>query len=164
MDDYIGELAFKVTELLDGVPRDDWFSLKTKNGKKSMGELHLQIMYLDKGEDMTKDLEEFTAPLQTLLRKKSFKAWQTMIDQDFDIEKVDSKGRTPLHVCAELNLKDNMQILLKKNADVIAKDQAEQTALHAVRFLLSFSFLSFSFPSAFSYFKVLYSFFLRTLK
>jgi len=130
MTDYIGELSFMLSDLLDGVPRDDWFVLKNKKGNKDMGELHLQIMYLDKGEDMTKEKEEFPYPLQTLLRKKNYKAWSTLLDQDPDIDKPDGKGRTALHVAAELGLKEHLSILLQRNADVTSKDNNEQTALH----------------------------------
>jgi len=130
MTDYIGELSFKMVKLLDGVPRDDWFVLKNKKGTKNMGEIHLQVMYLKKDEDMTKDKDEFPYPLQTLLRKSSFQAWGTLMENEPDIDKQDRKGQTGLHVCAELGLIKQMEILLQRNADVTIKDQDEQTALH----------------------------------
>lgn len=141
MTDYIGELSFKISKLLDGVPRDDWFVLKNKKGTKDMGELHLQVMYLKKDEDMTKEKDEFPYPLQTLLRKGSHMAWSILIENDPDIDKVDRKGQTALHVCAELGLIKQMEVLLQRNADVSIKDENEQTALHTVsKKLISFFF------------------------
>mmetsp|Transcript_22625 Transcript_22625/g.34448 ORF Transcript_22625/g.34448 Transcript_22625/m.34448 type:complete len:546 (+) Transcript_22625:41-1678(+) len=117
-------------KLLDGVPRDDWFVLKNKKGTKDMGELHLQVMYLKKDEDMTKEKDEFPYPLQTLLRKQSFQAWATYMEAEPDIDKPDRKGQTGLHVCAELALVKQLEVLLQRNADVSVKDENEQTALH----------------------------------
>jgi len=130
MTDYIGELSFKMKKLLDGVPRDDWFVLKNKKGTKDMGELHLQVMYLKKDEDMTKEKDEFPYPLQTLLRKGSFQAWAALLENDPDIDKTDRKGQTGLHVCAELGLIKQMEVLLQRNADVTIEDEEGQTALH----------------------------------
>ena len=67
--DYIGVVSMAVSELVDGVPRDDWFVLKNNKGTKDRGEIHLQVMYLEPGDDLTKERHEFAYPLQTLLRK-----------------------------------------------------------------------------------------------
>ena len=130
-NEYIGELSFKIADLLDGVPRNDWFVLKNKGGKKDKGELHLQIMYLEKSDEITKDKEEFSAPLQTLIRKGKFSAWEKLVQkEDTGVDVLDKNGMTALHVAAQLNKPDCVKTLLAKSADITIKDSEGRTPLH----------------------------------
>ena len=130
MTDSIGELSFLLSDLLDGVPRDGWFVLKNKKGTKDMGELHLQLMYLEQDDDLTPEKDEFPYPIQTLLRKGKFGPWAALMETEPDIDKVDRKGQSALHVCAELGLNAQMTVLLDRKASIAITDENERTALH----------------------------------
>lgn len=59
-----GEVRVSVDELLDGYPRDAWFKLVNKPGKKNdkiKGELHLRLLYYAPEQKPTHD--EFKHPL-----------------------------------------------------------------------------------------------------
>ena len=44
---FLGETYFAVEELLDGVPRDNWYTLRNKKGKlDKKGDLRVQVLYL----------------------------------------------------------------------------------------------------------------------
>jgi len=117
-DKTVGEVTFKVSDLMDGVPRDEWYPLSHKHSKKDSGQVHLQIMYLEPGDAMTSSYSEFPHPLQTLLRKKKFKGFQNALNKKEFLENQDDQGgNRPLHVACQLNLPDAVTQLLDKGAD-----------------------------------------------
>lgn len=88
-------------------------------------------MFLDKEDDITKDKEEFVSPLQTLLRKKKFGPFQTLLEKvDTNINLGDKNGMTALHVACVLDLPDCVKSLITKSADLKVKDNEGKTALH----------------------------------
>jgi ankyrin repeat protein len=91
----------------------------------------LQIMYLEQEDDITKEKDEFTSPLQTLLRKKKYNPFNTLLQkEDTNINLPDKHGMTALHVACVLDLPDCVKSLLVKSADINAKDNEGKTALH----------------------------------
>eukprot|EP01103_Thecamoeba_quadrilineata_P007731 TRINITY_DN17569_c0_g1_i1.p1 TRINITY_DN17569_c0_g1~~TRINITY_DN17569_c0_g1_i1.p1 ORF type:complete len:632 (-),score=144.26 TRINITY_DN17569_c0_g1_i1:8-1903(-) len=114
---HIGEVIFKLDELTDGVPRDEWYTLKAKNSTKVTGDVHLQILYLEPNDNMTPTYDEFPHPLQTLLRKGKLEPFKRALATK-DLENCEDKkdGLRPLHVACELNLPDCVSLLLEKGA------------------------------------------------
>lgn len=129
--EYIGTVSMAVSELVDGVPRDEWYVLKNNKGTKDRGEIHLQVMYLEPGDDLTKERHEFAYPLQTLLRKGKLTPWMLMLEQSPDLDKPDHNGSTALVVAAELAMPEQVDILLKRSADITVANKEGETAAHA---------------------------------
>eukprot|EP01103_Thecamoeba_quadrilineata_P018377 TRINITY_DN696_c0_g1_i1.p1 TRINITY_DN696_c0_g1~~TRINITY_DN696_c0_g1_i1.p1 ORF type:complete len:621 (-),score=112.90 TRINITY_DN696_c0_g1_i1:10-1872(-) len=131
-DEFLGEVLIPINDLLDGVPRDEWFPLNSRRGKhdKVSGELHLQLLFLEPGDSMTSNYEEFPYPLQTLMAKKKHQPFKNALARGLDLEVPDREGNRPLHAASNLDQPDCVRQLLEKGASLTGKDANGATPLH----------------------------------
>eukprot|EP01100_Stratorugosa_tubuloviscum_P013313 TRINITY_DN6601_c1_g1_i2.p1 TRINITY_DN6601_c1_g1~~TRINITY_DN6601_c1_g1_i2.p1 ORF type:complete len:408 (+),score=173.35 TRINITY_DN6601_c1_g1_i2:48-1271(+) len=131
----IGECTTPLSNHLDGVPRDEWLKLIKKG--KEIGELHVQILYLAPGDELTKNLDEFSAPLQTLIRKNKFEILKKAVEViPQNIETIDKEGNLPLHVACLVNQPQSVALLLQKGANPKGLNSKE---IHPAHFAASHS-------------------------
>jgi len=132
MNASIGSVSLDLEEIMDGVPVNRWFPLEGKKGKKESGELHLQLMFLRGDEKVEGD--EFTSPLQSLLRRRRVEAARALLTKEGAkyVNLKDSSGFYPLHLAAQYNLPDMVSLLIKHGANINKKGgKLGITALHA---------------------------------
>jgi len=132
MNASIGSVSLDLEEIMDGVPVNRWFPLEGKKGKKESGELHLQLMFLRGDEKVEGD--EFTSPLQSLLRRRRVEAARALLTKEGAkyVNLKDSSGFYPLHLAAQYNLPDMVSLLIKHGASINKKGgKLGITALHA---------------------------------
>jgi len=72
-DTFLGQVVFNLNDLHDGVPRDNWYNLETRPGKKDKvhGQLHLHVMF-SPTTDGGVQIDDFIYPIQTLIKKKNY--------------------------------------------------------------------------------------------
>jgi len=123
-DEFLGEVLIPVEELYDGVPRDDWFKLQSRKGKKDnvTGEIHIQILFLEPDDSITPERFEFPYPLPTLMKKKKFDSFKNALSKK-DLELIDNEGHRPLHAACVLDLSQCVIQLLDAGADVRGGDE-----------------------------------------
>eukprot|EP01097_Dermamoeba_algensis_P005333 TRINITY_DN3389_c0_g1_i1.p1 TRINITY_DN3389_c0_g1~~TRINITY_DN3389_c0_g1_i1.p1 ORF type:complete len:182 (+),score=32.03 TRINITY_DN3389_c0_g1_i1:75-620(+) len=79
-DDFIGQVKLKFSDFADGIPRDEWFPLLNKSGKRELGgQLRLQIMETHPQKDTSISEADFAFKLHTLLRKGKMQAFNTLV-------------------------------------------------------------------------------------
>jgi len=131
-DSFLGQVTFSIANLQDGVPKDEWYSLESRPGKKDkvQGELHLQILYSDR-PDGNIGLDDFITPIQVLLKKQKYPQFKNLLEKNTDfLEAKDKDENYPLHIACLLDQPDAVQLLVKKGADVKSKNAKGQTPLH----------------------------------
>jgi len=126
-DEFLGEVVFKMDDIYDRVPRDHWYPLQSRKGKKDkvQGEIHVQLLYLIPGESITDTLEEFNYPLQTLMKQEKLTAFETLAKRTDEIEKPDHNGDRATHVACILNKPNCLTILLDNKADINGPTEKE---------------------------------------
>ena len=68
--------------------------------------------------------------LHDMIRSRNYKLCEKLITENINIANKDRDGNFPLHVAAEVNDVDILNILIKSQADINARNNAQQTALH----------------------------------
>ena len=144
-DAFLGQVTFALSSLQDGIPRDDWYSLESRPGKKDKvhGELHVQILYTERPDGSINN-DDFSTPIQVLLKKGKIQQFKNLLQKSTDfVEAKDKEENHPLHVACQLDNSEAVQLLISKNADVKARNAKGQTPLHcaAEKSLASIPFL-----------------------
>ena len=75
------------------------------------------------------DKENITL-LHDIIYRRNYALCEKLITGGIDISTKDSEGNFPLHVAAEVNDADIMNLLIENKADVNDRNNAQQTALH----------------------------------
>ena len=75
------------------------------------------------------DKENITLP-HNIIYRRNYALCERLITEGIDISTKDSEGNFPLHVAAEVNDVDIINLLIENNVDVNARNNAQQTALH----------------------------------
>lgn len=152
---FLGQISFSIESLKDGVPRSGWFPLEGRPNKKDkvQGEVQVQVMFSERPVRLDHDprvlsssrvltrcllsqdgqitLEDFSTPIQVLLKKQKLAQLKTMLDKSKEsLEAKDKDGNTGLHVAAQLDNVEAVNLLLKAGADVKAKNEQGRTPLH----------------------------------
>lgn len=142
----LGELVFPIEDLLDGVPRDNWYSMVVKKKKKEdhRGDLHLQLLFLDAADGLTGEAEEVNLPLHTFIKKNKLEIFNKILKQVVsppEVENVEpahewsvtaaepKSGMTALHLAASKG-PQFAGPLLEAGADAAAVDEEGKTPLH----------------------------------
>lgn len=133
-DSFLGQVVIPLPDINDGVPVDKWFHLEGKKKKKdkgAKGEVHAQLLFLDKEEQMLGD--EFAHPIQCFIKKRKVDVVEKLIKKlKQDVEHEDMDGHKPLHVAALNNLPDVVKLLLDSGAKINAKGGKNKfTPLHS---------------------------------
>eukprot|EP01094_Clydonella_sp_ATCC50884_P027466 TRINITY_DN789_c0_g1_i2.p1 TRINITY_DN789_c0_g1~~TRINITY_DN789_c0_g1_i2.p1 ORF type:complete len:706 (-),score=287.23 TRINITY_DN789_c0_g1_i2:242-2320(-) len=146
----LGQVVFPIEDLLDGVPRDNWYSMVVKKKKKvdMRGDIHLQLLFLDAADSLTGEAEEIKYPLHSFIRKNKAEVFGKVLKQivspreeeyvepahEWTIGNVDARGFTALHLASSKG-PQYVDPLLKAGADLSAGDEDGKTALmHAAAF------------------------------
>jgi len=133
-DAFLGQISWPVSKLHDGIPHFEWIPVESRPNKKDkvQGEVHVQIMYSER-PDGNITLEDFTTPIQVLLKKQKIQQFRNLMEKGAGehIEAKDKDGNHPLHVACALDLPECVTLLIKKGADVKAKNERGFTALHS---------------------------------
>jgi hypothetical protein len=129
---FLGQISFGIESLKDGVPRSGWYPLEGRPNKKDkvQGEVQVQVMFSERPDGQI-TLEDFNTPIQVLLKKQKVAQLKTMLDKSKEsLEAKDKDGNTGLHVAAQLDNIEAVNLLLKAGADVKAKNEQGRTPLH----------------------------------
>ena len=68
--------------------------------------------------------------IHDIINRRNYALCEKFITEGIDISTKDSEGNFPLHVAAEVNDVDIINLLIENKVDVNARNNAQQTALH----------------------------------